>query len=407
MKPRTRIVAVVALLLSLTVLVYAAGPKVAPAPAPVIKPAAELTKAPLQARAEFVPLGFGDGHFWWVTAFAVSDSGSAVVGIGGRAEDGYLEAWRWTREGGIEGLGDLPGWDGRSDYAFESSAAGVSGDGRVVVGAGQSYNGREAWRWTRREGLVAMGGLPGPSISSEARGVNRDGRVIIGSSYSFLGWQAFRWTPRDGMEPLGTLAGPIFESHGAAVSADGNVVVGMSNSATGWEAFRWTPQSGMVGIGQLGASTWTEARAVSADGNTVVGYARTGTRFEAFRWQRGTGMVGLGDLPGGQTISMADGVSGDGSIVVGASETSNPYGMNDAFIWDQVRGMRLLQAVLTSEYGLNLTGWKLTRAFAISADGLVIVGQGTNPDGENESWLVRLPRQPQLLTPADKVNRKK
>ncbi len=345
-------------------------------------------------RAVFQPLGFGEGHFWWTTPFAVSDDGGVVVGIGGRSEDGYLEAWRWTPRTGIEGLGDLPGWDGGSDAAFESSAHGVSGDGRVVVGTGRSDNGDEAFRWTPREGLVALGALPGPQITSRGMGVDRDGRVIVGSSSSVLGWLAFRWTPRGGMEALGTLGGPIFESHAAAVSADGDVVVGMSNSTTGWEAFRWTPEGGMEGLGQLGASTWTEAAAVSADGDTVVGYARTGTLFEAFRWQRGTGMIGLGDLPGGNTISMAYGVSGDGSIVVGASETSNPYGMGDAFIWDETNGMRLLQQVLTEEYGLDLSGWKLTQAYAISPDGRSIVGHGTNPEGENEAWLVRLPSQP-------------
>jgi probable HAF family extracellular repeat protein len=384
MKPRTLTVCVVALLLSLTVLAYAAGPNAPPRP-----------------RAQFVPLGFGGDHFWWTTASAVSDNGNVVVGIGGRAEDGYLEAWRWTPADGIEGLGDLPGWDGGTDYAFESSAHGVAGNGTVVVGTGRSNNGDEAFRWTPHEGLVALGALPGPQVNSFGAAANRNGQVIVGSSASIMGWQAFRWTARRGMQPLGTLGGPIIESHGYAVSADGNVVVGLSASATGWEAFRWTPRGGMEGLGQLGASTWTEAAAVSADGDTVVGYARTGSRFEAFRWQRGTGMEGLGDLPGGNTISMAFGVSGDGKVVVGASETSNPYGMGDAFIWDKTNGMRLLQAVLTDEYRVDLAGWKLTQAYAISPDGRSIVGHGTNPDGENEAWLVRLPPAPKPQDPKD------
>ena len=44
---------------------------------------------------------------------------------------------------------------------------------------------------------------------------------------------------------------------------------------------------------------------------------------EAFRWTTGGGMVGLGDLPGGNFYSDADGVSGDGSVVVGCSDSAS------------------------------------------------------------------------------------
>jgi len=359
--------------------------------------------AATQARppqAGFTPLGFGQGHFWWTSAFDVSDDGRVVVGQGGRADTADLEAWRWTEGGGIEGLGDLPGWDGGSDHAFESRASGVSGDGKVVVGEGQGYDGDEAVLWTRREGPIGLGFLPSTHTSSSASAASRKGDVIVGSSNSLLGWQAFRWTSRTGMVPLGTLGGTIAESHAADVSADGNVIVGLSYGAAGWEAFRWTPERGMVGLGHLPGATWTQATSVSADGRTVVGYAVIGsTRFEAFRWTAEEGMEGLGDLPGGNVISMASGVSGDGSIVVGASETSNPYGMNDAFIWDREHGMRLLQQVLADEHGLPLTGWKLMRAYAITPDGTCIIGDGTNPQGQHEAWLVRLPRARKALRP--------
>lgn len=50
------------------------------------------------------------------------------------------EAFRWTSDGGMVGLGDLPG--GR----FDSFAIGVSADGSVIVGGGNIADGTEAFR---------------------------------------------------------------------------------------------------------------------------------------------------------------------------------------------------------------------------------------------------------------------
>ena len=99
-------------------------------------------------------------------------------------------------------------------------------------------------------------------------------------------------------------------------------------------------------------------------------------------------MVGLGDLSGGSFRSVAWGVSGDGSLVVGYSE-SGPN--TEAFIWDAHHGMRKLSDVLMNDYGLNLTGWSLTQATAITPDGASIVGWGTNPSGNIEAWIVQIP----------------
>ena len=64
--------------------------------------------------------------------------------------------------------------------------------------------------------------------------------------------------------------------------------------------------------------------------------------------------------------------------------------MGRAFIWDAQDGMRDLQTLLVS-LGADLTGWSLTEARAISADGRVIVGTGTNPQAATEAWIAYLP----------------
>lgn len=97
-------------------------------------------------------------------------------------------------------------------------------------------------------------------------------------------------------------------------------------------------------------------------------------------------MAGLGDLPGGFFSSQAFGASADGSIVVGFS---NSAAGDEAFIWDAAFGMRSLRDVLTAQ-GDDLAGWRLTQAFAISADGTTIVGSGLNPSGQTEAWVAHL-----------------
>jgi len=99
-------------------------------------------------------------------------------------------------------------------------------------------------------------------------------------------------------------------------------------------------------------------------------------------------MVGLGYLAGGPklNLSYACAVSGDGSVVIGLADSASGY---NAFVWDSVTGMRSLQSVLTNDYHLDLSGWKLTGARGISADGKTIVGEGKH-NGHREAWIAHL-----------------
>src|SRR5262249_16768436 len=77
------------------------------------------------------------------------------------------------------------------------------------------------------------------------------------------------------------------------------------------------------GLGDLpGGTFFSYATAVSADGTVVVGASKSTNGTEAFRWSAPTGMVGLGVLPGTNFSSTAYGVSRDGSIIAGSSSSS-------------------------------------------------------------------------------------
>ena len=337
-------------------------------------------------------MGLGDLPDGIVASHAldISEDGLVVVGDG-RSASG-LEASRWTNGGGMVGLGDLPGG------GFQSQAASASADGSVVVGVGQSAASSpdlEAFRWTNGGGMIGLGDLPGGRFFSAASGVSGDGSIVVGYSAYSDNDEAFRWTSGGGMVGLGHLPGGVSTSRAFAISADGLVVVGAGTSASGLEAFRWTGESGMVGLGDLpGGSFSSEATGVSADGLVVVGASPSASGLEAFRWTSESGMVGLGDLPGGSFTSNAAAVSADGSIVVGWGRSGSGI---EVFIWDQANGMRELDEVLTA-LGLDLTGWALTRARGISADGTTIVGWGTNPDGNTEAWMATIPAPPPYST---------
>jgi probable HAF family extracellular repeat protein len=193
------------------------------------------------------------------------------------------------------------------------------------------------------------------------------------------------------MVPLGDLLGGDFFSLSRGISGDGTVVIGDSESALGVEAVRGTNAGGsMVGLGDLAGGDYLSfGHGVSNDGLTVVGtsWSALGVS-EAFVWTGATGMAPLGDLPDGNFLSNAWAVSGDGSIVVGTGTPAS--NIPEAFVWTLANGMQSLMAVATSpSQGATIpAGWTLHNAYGISADGSRIVGDGTNPDGDREAWLI-------------------
>lgn len=333
--------------------------------------------------------GLGTDHVSFQPSGDHDISADGLVVIGADLPSPLPHAARWTHAGGWVALEEPLGTSNSIAYA-------VSADGSVIVG---TAGGLGAFRWTQTEGMVGLSNLPGGPTESAAQNVSANGSVIVGWAV-FAGRSAFplpfRWTQTEGMVDLGTL-GFLPEGVAFGVSADGDVVVGFSYGASEIEAFRWTAAQGMVGLGNLGNGfDRSSAYAVSADGSVVVGESTRcdspdlRCQSQAFRWTVGEGMVGLGSLFGSSQSSTAFAVSADGSVIVGTASFCCP-GLNEAFIWDAAHGMRSLKAVLENEQGLDLTGWSLSGALGISDDGRTIVGGGRNPSGQVELLIVTLP----------------
>jgi probable HAF family extracellular repeat protein len=280
--------------------------------------------------------------------------------------------------GTFQGLGDLPGGD------FYSEANAVSADGATVVGTSGSANSyHEAFRWTQTAGLQGLGSLPGTAFDSDAYAVSSDGSVVVGYSASGLSGEAFRWTQAGGMVGLGDLPPPPhyidFPSQAMGVSADGLLVVGTANYSRGGgpvavtgEAFRWTQSGAMVGLGDVpGGNGVSRAFGVSADGLVIVGKGNAGSSFQvedlgvACRWTQSGGMVPLGFLPGGGYSSAATAVSAEGSVVVGYSDSASG---SEAFRWTAATKMVGLGYLNPAPHGNQ------SHANAVSADGSVVVG---------------------------------
>lgn len=337
-----------------------------------------LVIAPIAAHsATFSGLG-GLGSPITSFAFDVSADGSTAVG---RNVTPAAQAFTWKSATGMQGIGDLPGG------LFSSVANAASGDGSVVVGEGaNAFFSTEAFRWDATNGMTGLGYLSG-ATTSRANGISSDGTKVVGQTGGGRN-EAFVWDATNGMQGLGDLPGGSVSSIASDISADGSTIVGRGTSGSGVEAFVWDSTNGMQGLGDLPGGAYSSfASGVSANGSVVVGRGTSASGGEAMIWDAVNGLRGMGDLAGGRFLSQFNDVSANGSIVVGKG---NGASGERAVIWDATNGMQELSVFLTA-LGLDLTGWTLSDAAAISDDGLTIVGTGTNPNGLTEGWIAVIP----------------
>lgn len=116
----------------------------------------------------------------------------------------------------------------------------------------------------------------------------------------------------------------------------------------------------MQSLGNL--SDESSATAVSADGSVIVGGIFIGSSItRVFRWQPTPGME---VITPSLSFAWANAVSTDGTVVVGVSEATSPFGarMDTPFRWSRFTGM---------QYPLL---WQVSEAFAVSPDGRTVVG---------------------------------
>ena len=133
---------------------------------------------------------------------------------------------------------------------------------------------------------------------------------------------------------------------------------------------------------------WGEG--VSADGSVVVGRTFTASGNEMFRWTDGV-MTGLGNLSG-RHDGEARGVSADGNVVVGWN--GGPVAPVEPVVWTPSTGTQRLLDVLIANGATGLEGWTLQNANAVSADGHWVAGTAIGSDHHTQAYVANITAGP-------------
>ena len=361
-----------------------------------------MAGAPAAHGQEFFPIGSldGAGGVGGQSNFvrAISADGRLAAGgaiLSGASVCDSQQGYTWSRGDGIQpfaAVGECV------TSVFDMDAA-----GETIVGSGAPTNPLRGYYWTEDAGFIEI-----PQIF-EDRGrtffnpettrlrVTGDGSAVIGTGFRIAsgipssGSQPFRWTPSEGYEFL-DLPAPGAAGLPNGVNVDGSVIVGSTTTSSGDGASIpaiWTADGSVRNIARPPASRTGFFRDVTPDGRVLIG----GGRLEdsnvprSFSWTEDNGWFDLGDFPAGGTGGFPLAVSDDGSVIVGGYTLFGFGGR--AYIWTEDQGIQDLNEVARG-LGIDLLGWTLTQATAISADGRTIAGVGTNPSGVDDSWVLVL-----------------
>jgi uncharacterized membrane protein len=355
----------------------------------------------LMGQTQFAPLPYFSRP---AEANAITRDGSKAVGYSysGTASAGNAACW-WT-SAGIAAVPGQQNW-------YDTSAYGISADGSVIVGEGNSTLGTQfAWYWTPQAGQLQQVPVPGGPYSASARGVTGDGKVVVGVATfrlpdnSFQS-KAFRW---DRSQAAAVLLPQYTPPPNAApnsaatdVSDDGRRVVGVVLVSLGaYAAARWDDGGNPVLFSQGGDTIQAvTANAISPDGSIVVGSAvNTVTgKGVAFKWTSPGGVVALPNpTTGYYAIDGASAlkVSGDGRVIVGYGQ--NVAGDEEAIFWVDGQPCRVPDVVVLPEY------WEPFRATGVDYFGNTMVGWGRGPSGAFEAYALTIdatPAPPPLVAP--------
>jgi uncharacterized membrane protein len=258
--------------------------------------------------------------------------------------------------------------------------------------------------------------------------ISGDGSTVVGTVRDDANLQyAGRWQEGTGWQNLGDLAlgGCDFNrSSGYNCSDDGSVVCGLGWEGCKGRAFVWTEETGMFALPQTTVES-ARANAISNDAMTIAGWQQGNCRVaaywtdwesvevlpdgpncgefydmvddgsiivgetngEAVYWTEDTGLVGLGILDAGLS-TRAFGISDDASVIVGQSGS---FGQGyKAFIWTEELGMVELRQLLLDNGAESVPNLTWANSVAVTNTEIIVTGASGNQPF-TEGYIARIP----------------
>ncbi|MCW7541261.1 hypothetical protein OOT46_25960 [Aquabacterium sp. A7-Y] len=165
------------------------------------------------------------GHRKSAFAQAINDLGDVVGESSGRAV-------LWDHRGGVRDLGSLPTYpQGRVSVRAINNARQVVGFAAVTVQ--NAGTGERAFLWSEATGMQDLGAHLGPpNMSSQANAINEQGQVVGETRSSDGRREAFVWSKHEGLLRLG---GPRNAySHANDINNEGQVAGSLNDEAILW-----------------------------------------------------------------------------------------------------------------------------------------------------------------------------
>ena len=323
-------------------------------------------------------------------AWSLSTNGTTAVGVS-RTPSTNGTAVRWN-----SGLLSSLGYLGAGTY---SEAYAVTPNGLVVAGSSNdNVNGTLGFKWSSPGPMLPLPIAPSIVQQNAGYGLDATGSRVVGVYSVLAGFglysRAALWTS-SGLTTLSAQPGSI-ASVAAKITPDGQYIVGDFGPGVGFLANNynpiarvWTTPTTWFTVGTLPGGTWSTGIAISDNGQVVAGSGDNGVASQrAYRWT-GAGIEDLGTLPTTNPLtgwSRTHAMTPDGWVVVGAGSMDMTLSNRAAMI-SSGAGLQNLNDYLPA-VGVDLTGWNLWETTGVSADGTVLVGNGSYL-GQERGWIVR------------------
>jgi uncharacterized membrane protein len=166
---------------------------------------------------------------------------------------------------------------------------------------------------------------------------------------------------------------------------DGSVIIG-SKSGRG---FRWSLNSGLEFLFNEESEPGFTPRSISQDGQKIAGEIFAGSSVASL-WTFGQELQVLG--PPAPESTLVEDISLDGSVIVGRGNGISSF--DNSYVWTSQGGFFSIEEYFLQS-GMDIAGWVIESAQAISADGNVIAGYGKY-NGVTQAFVASVPEPSSL-----------